>query len=154
MDRMREMFAHQPEPLRATGTDDTAVENSEFARSAQDAKPCVSGATGCDDEAFKPPAKKAPKPLCIADLGEEVQASATDCENSGGGTRTCGPFVFDLHFAASTAGVGVENRGALNAGQCTGGAAKGFGLDAEFLQYADKELCQGKFLRFYFASPS
>ena len=33
-----------------------------------------------------------------------------------------GPFVFDLHFAASTAGVGFENRGALNAGQCTGGA--------------------------------
>ena len=26
-------------------------------------------ATGCDDDAFKPPAKKAPKPLCIADLG-------------------------------------------------------------------------------------
>ena len=92
VDRMRKMFAGSPEPLRATGTDDTAVENSEFARSArrsaQDAKPCVSGATGCDDEAFKPPAKKAPKPLCIADLGEEVQASATDCESSGGGTRT------------------------------------------------------------------
>ena len=92
VDRMREMFAHQPEPLRATGTDDTAVENSEFARSArrsaQDAKPCVSGATGCDAEPFKPAPKKAPKPLCIADLGDTVQASATDCENSGGGTRT------------------------------------------------------------------
>ena len=42
----------------------------------------------CDDEAFKPAPKKAPKPLCIADLGDTVQASATDCENSGGGTRT------------------------------------------------------------------
>ena len=48
----------------------------------------MSGATGCDDDAFKPAPKKAPKPLCIADLGEEVQASATDCESSGGGTRT------------------------------------------------------------------
>ena len=92
VDRMRKMFAGSPEPLRATGTDDFAIENSEFARSArrsaQDAKPCVSGATGCDDDAFKPAPKKAPKPLCIADLGDTVQASATDCESSGGGTRT------------------------------------------------------------------
>ena len=96
VDRMRKMFAGSPEPLRATGTDDFAIENSEFARSArrsaQDAKPCVPSATGCEDDAFKPPPKKAPKPLCIADLGEEVQASATDCESSGGGTRTCGRF--------------------------------------------------------------
>jgi hypothetical protein len=50
--------------------------------------PVRRGATGCDDEAFKPAPKKAPKPLCIADLGDTVQASAIDCENSGGGTRT------------------------------------------------------------------
>ena len=78
-----------PEPLQATGIDDSAIEKSQCARSArrsaQDSKPCVSSATGCDDDAFKPPAKKAPKPLCIADLGDTVQASATDCENSGGG---------------------------------------------------------------------
>jgi len=64
VERMREMFAHQPEPLRTTGTDDTAVENSESARSArrsvQDTKPCVSGATGCDNDAFKPHQRKHP----------------------------------------------------------------------------------------------
>jgi len=73
-----------PEPLQATGIDDSAIENSQFAssarRSAQDAKPCLPSATGCDDDAFKPPAKNAPKPLCITDLGDTVQASATDCE--------------------------------------------------------------------------
>ena len=69
-----------PEPLQATGIDDSAIEKSQFAHSAQDAKPCLPGATGCDDDAFKPPAKKAPKPLCITDLGDTVQASATDCE--------------------------------------------------------------------------
>ena len=46
----------------------------------------------CDDDAFNPPPKKAPRPLCIADLGDTVQASATACESSGGGTRTCGRF--------------------------------------------------------------
>ncbi len=53
---------------------------------------CETMRVRCDDGAFKPPPKKAPKPLCIADLGEEVQASATDCESSGGGIRTCGCF--------------------------------------------------------------
>jgi hypothetical protein len=38
-------------------------------------------------------------------------------------------------FLGETEGEGVENRGALNVGQCTGGAAKGFGLNAETLQH-------------------
>ena len=48
---------------------------------------CETMRVRCDDGAFKPPPKKAPKPLCIADLGEEVQASATDCESSGEGPQ-------------------------------------------------------------------
>ena len=35
VDRMRKMFVGPPGPLRATGTDDSAIENSEFARSAR-----------------------------------------------------------------------------------------------------------------------
>ena len=42
----------------------------------------------------------------------------------------------------------------LDPSQGSGDPRERIGLDAEFLQYADKELCQGKFLRFYFSSPS
>ena len=50
---------------------------------------CETVRVRCDDGAFKPPPKKAPKPLCIADLVEEVQASATDCESTPSRIRTC-----------------------------------------------------------------
>ena len=57
-------------------------------RSAHDVKPFQSSAMRCDDDDFEQAATKEAKPLCIADLDEEVHLSATDCENSGGGIRT------------------------------------------------------------------
>ena len=68
--------------LKATGTDNTVNGLNKSAAYAQQSgrDSGQTGATGCDDEAFKPASKKAPKPLCFADLGEEVQASATDCD--------------------------------------------------------------------------
>ena len=42
----------------------------------------------------------------------------------------------------------------LNPTQCPGASTERFRLDAESLQDGDKEVGQGKFFRFYFASPA
>ena len=87
VERMRQMLVdHQssPEALRATGTDNRAQQLAQqLGRETR--RPA---AKRCERESEGNVQKKTPKPLCIAELGEEVQASATDCESSGGGTRT------------------------------------------------------------------
>ena len=90
--QMRDMFTGPSEALRATGTDDVAVQDIENQRSAwrsaQGAKRCVDNATGCD-EGTKPTAqKKTPKPLQLAHLGDDVRSDAKRNENRPGEIRT------------------------------------------------------------------
>jgi len=64
--------------LRATGTDDATVQSGQEQRSAQDAKPCLEGATGCDSEGDDSRAQKeSPNPLRVADLSDAVRTDAT-----------------------------------------------------------------------------
>ena len=94
--QMRAMLVGPPEELRATGTDNAAVEDGQNQRSArrssQDAKRCVQDAKRCDKETVgrdnDAPENDRRKRLRIAKLGEQVRDDASDNENSRGGTRT------------------------------------------------------------------
>ena len=83
--QMREMLVRPPEELRATGTDNAAVDDGQnqrsTRRSSQDAKRC--------DERTKPPAQEElPKPLQIKDLGDDVRRDAKDSESAPCRNRT------------------------------------------------------------------
>ena len=91
VDRMRDMFTGPPETLRATGTDDAAADTPKGAqRQAQQSGREMGRqrATACDGRTEREAQRESPKPLEIADLGDDVRPAATGCESSGGGTRT------------------------------------------------------------------
>ena len=89
--QLRDMFSDPVQALRATGTDDIAAQSlNKSAAHAQrtESESGQADATGCDDAGEHPAQKESPKPLAIADLGDDVQIGAMSCDSSGGGTRT------------------------------------------------------------------
>jgi hypothetical protein len=83
------------EALRATGTDDLAIDDPDVAqrmaqRMAQRAERETrrAAANGCDGASEGDTQKKSPKPLQIADLGDCVREGASWDASSGGGIRT------------------------------------------------------------------
>ena len=90
--QMREMLVGPPEELRATGTDNAAVDDGQnqrsTRRSSQDAKRCAGGATRCDERTKPPAQEESPKPLQIKDLGDDVRRDAKDSESAPCRNRT------------------------------------------------------------------
>ena len=88
---MREVLFVLPEALRATGTDDAAAEVPNGAQrlaqqlARETRRPAASG---CDDRTTPSRQKESPKPLQIADLGEDVRRDASKRESRPGRTRT------------------------------------------------------------------
>ena len=97
--RMREMLVGPPKAMRATGTDDAVAPSQSkrsTRRSAQDAKRCVLGASGYDERAKPVVQKESPKPLQIADSGDNVRDNASEDESRAGGTRTPNQQIMSL----------------------------------------------------------
>mgnify|MGYP002528190765 CR=1 FL=1 len=89
--RFPDMLNCEPTALLATGTDDAeTITGWQSAAHAQRAgrESRQSGARGCDAATNPTSQKKTPKPLRVADLGDDMRPDAKDCESSGGGTRT------------------------------------------------------------------
>ena len=80
-----------PEALRATGTDHAAADSPETAlHLAQQLgrETPRSDAKGCDDRTKPAAQTESPKPLQIADLGDDVRSDAKENESRPGRTRT------------------------------------------------------------------
>ena len=89
--RMRQMLIdHQstPEVLRATGTDDHTAKGALQLAQQSGRETRRAAAKGCEGESEGNARKKSPKPLRVADLGDDLRCDATNRESSGEGTRT------------------------------------------------------------------
>ena len=91
VDRLFDVMAGPPEALKATGTDDAAIEapsKAQYMRSSQDAKRCADDARGCDGHSVPSTKAKSPKPLRVADLGDDVRHNTRENQSRPGRTRT------------------------------------------------------------------
>ena len=89
--QMRDMFTDPPEALRATGTDDVAADASMAAQHQAQQSGRETGrmdAIACDEAAERKAQRESPKPLAIADLGDDVRGDASDSESAPSRTRT------------------------------------------------------------------
>ena len=88
--RMREMLVNPPEALRATGTDNQAAETQTGAqRQAQrtQRETTRTNATESDERTRPVAQRESPKPLQIADLGDDVRSDAMENESAPSRTR-------------------------------------------------------------------
>ena len=84
---MRDLLFTLPEALRATGTDDNCqLGTGDAQRAARETR--RTDARACDDRTMPAAQKKSPKPLQIADLGDDVRRDAKENESRPGRTRT------------------------------------------------------------------
>ena len=77
-----------PEALRATGTDNHTAKGALQLAQQSERETRRLAAKGCERESEGNAQQKTPKPLQIADVGDDVPDAAAECESAPSWTRT------------------------------------------------------------------